>query len=141
MGLVLGGNPGWLYDKAWTDGVDGVTLTGYVADEDVAALYSGALALVFPSLYEGFGFPVIEAMACGKPVVVSNSSSLPEVAGDVGVLLPPDDESAWSQALSKIILDDSWREEQKPKLTAWASQFTWQRTARQTVESYYRALK
>jgi glycosyltransferase involved in cell wall biosynthesis len=80
--LVLAGGRGWLYDPAWTRGVDGVIETGYVDEADKGALYAGALALLFPSLYEGFGFPVAEALHCGIPVICSDSSSLPEVGGD-----------------------------------------------------------
>lgn len=144
--LVLGGGKGWLYDEIFEtierlNLNDTVHTPGYIPAEELALWYNAADALVYPTIYEGFGFPVIEAMACGKPVLVSNSSSLPEVVGDVGTLLPPDDESAWTQALSKLILDDEGRLGQKSNLEAWASQFTWQRTARQTIESYQKALQ
>lgn len=75
---------GWLYDPAWIDNVEGIQLTGYIDDADKGALYAGAIALVFPSLYEGFGFPTLEAMSCGTPVIASNTSSLPELVGDAG---------------------------------------------------------
>src|SRR5690606_22250205 len=87
VALVLAGSQGWLYNPAWTAGARNVILPGYIADADVAALYSGALALVFPSLHEGFGFPVLEAMRCGTPVITSSTSSLPEVAGDAALLV------------------------------------------------------
>jgi glycosyltransferase involved in cell wall biosynthesis len=143
--LVLGGGKGWLYDEIFETIErlhlgDRVHTPGYIPAEDLALWYNAADALVYPTVYEGFGFPVIEAMACGKPVLASDSSSLPEVVGNVGILLPPDDESAWTQALSKIILSDQWRADQKSSLEAWAGQFTWQRTARQTIESYQKAL-
>ena len=95
--LVLAGGQGWLYDPAWTAGVDGVILPGYVDDADKGALYAGALALVFPSLYEGFGFPVLEAMHCGTPVICSNTSSLPELAGDAALLVDPLDVDAMAE--------------------------------------------
>jgi glycosyltransferase involved in cell wall biosynthesis len=144
--LVLGGGKGWLYEEIFEtierlNLGDTVHTPGYIPAEELALWYNAADALVYPTVYEGFGFPVIEAMACGKPVLVSDSSSLPEVAGDVGTSLPPDDESAWTQALSNIILDEKSRKEQKPRLEAWASKFTWQRTAHQTIESYHKALK
>ena len=144
--LVLGGGKGWLYNEIFEtierlNLGDTVHTPGYIPNEELVLWYNASDALVYPTIYEGFGFPVLEAMACGKPVVVSDSSSLPEVAGNIGILLPPDDEPAWTQALSKIILDDDWQEEQKPKLIDWASRFTWERTAHQTIESYYKALK
>ena len=89
--LVLAGGRGWLYDPTWTHGIDGVIETGYIDEADKGTLYVGALALLFPSLYEGFGFPVAEALHCGTPVICSDSSSLPEVGGDAAyyVKLPP----------------------------------------------------
>jgi len=81
--LVLAGGRGWLYDPAWIAGVDGVIETGFVDEADKWALYAGARALLFPSLYEGFGFPLVEALLCGTPVICSDSSSLPELGGEV----------------------------------------------------------
>ncbi|HEX2619860.1 MAG TPA: glycosyltransferase family 1 protein, partial [Phototrophicaceae bacterium] len=88
-GLVLAGGKGWLYDPAWVAGGEEVYLPGYIDDADKGALYAGALALVFPSLYEGFGFPVLEAMLCGTPVIAAKTSSLSELVGYAGLLVDP----------------------------------------------------
>lgn len=135
IGLVLGGVRGWLYDPAWTAGVPGVIETGYVADEDVAALYSGALALVFPSLYEGFGFPALEAMRCGTPVIASNTSSLPELVGEAGLLIDPLDVDAIAAAISRVVDDAGLRARLVAAGHARAAQFSWERAARQTLEA------
>ncbi len=123
--LVLAGGQGWLYDPAWTAGVDGVILPGYVDDADKGALYAGALALVFPSLYEGFGFPVLEVMHCGTPVICSNTSSLPELAGDAALLVDPLDEQAIAAAMSKLTSDEELRASLKTRGFVQAQKFTW----------------
>ncbi len=110
--LVITGKKGWYYDGLFglVDELDlknRVIFTGYVDEVDKPTLYSGALALVFPSLYEGFGFPPLEAMACGTPVVSSSTSSLPEVVGQAGILLPPIDERVWAKNMIKISRDKS----------------------------------
>lgn len=133
VGLVLAGQQGWLFDPRWTEGVEGVHLTGYVDDADVAALYSGALALVFPSLYEGFGFPVVEAMRCGTPVITSTTSSLPEVAGDAALLVNPRDEAEIAQAIDRIVTDEALRAALIERGYEQAGRFTWQRAAEQTL--------
>jgi glycosyltransferase involved in cell wall biosynthesis len=104
-GLALAGGKGWLFDEAWVQGADGVHLTGYVDDADKGVLYAGALALVFPSLYEGFGFPVLEAMHCGTPVIASSTSSLPELVGDAGLLVDPLDVDDIAAAMGRIASD------------------------------------
>lgn len=133
IGLALGGARGWLYNPAWTAGVPGVVETGYIADEDVAGLYSGALALVFPSLYEGFGFPVLEAMQCGLPVITSNTSSLPEVAGNAALLVDPLSEDAIVEAMQALVRDEALRERLVQAGYEQARQFTWERAAQQTL--------
>jgi glycosyltransferase involved in cell wall biosynthesis len=115
---------------------DHILFLGYVADEDLPALYSAAAACVYPSLYEGFGLPPLEAMACGCPVISSNTSSLPEVVGDAGRLLPPDDESAWASALSQLLTDENSRDNMRRKGLQRAAEFSWERTARQTLAIY-----
>ncbi|RMF79830.1 MAG: glycosyltransferase family 1 protein [Chloroflexi bacterium] len=131
-GLVLAGGKGWLFDARWVAGVDGVTLPGYIDDADKGALYAGALALVFPSLYEGFGFPVLEAMSCGTPVIASHTSSLPELVGDAGLLVDPFDVDAIADAMTQIADDDVLRQSLREKGLAQIKKFTWQRTAQQT---------
>lgn len=137
VALVLAGSPGWLYDPAWTHGIEGVIETGYVRDEDVAALYSGALALVFPSLYEGFGFPVLEAMRCGAPVITSATSSLPEVAGSAALLVNPRDTDAIAAAIAQIVGDHRLRRTLVTRGFEQAQRFTWRRAA----EAALRALE
>ncbi len=131
--LVLAGGQGWLFDPAWVQGVEGVILPGYVDDADKGALLAGALALVFPSLYEGFGFPVIEAMHAGTPVIASDTSSLPELVGDAGLLVSPLDVEAIAAAMGHLTDDAVLRPALREKGYAQAVTFTWERAARQTL--------
>jgi glycosyltransferase involved in cell wall biosynthesis len=133
VGLVLAGGEGWLYDPDWVAGIDGVTLTGYIDEADKGALYAGALALVFPSLYEGFGFPVVEAMGCGTPVITSTTSSLPELAGDAGLLVDPTDEEAITRAMIRMHDDASLRTRLIALGRQKAASFTWDRAAQQAL--------
>ena len=135
VALVLAGQRGWLYDASWTAGVEGVILPGYVDDADVAALYSGAQALVFTTLHEGFGFPVLEAMRCGTPVITSSLSSLPEVAGDAALLVNPRDVEAIAGAIGRILSDDALRARLIEEGHRQEAQFTWQRAAQQTIRA------
>lgn len=118
-----------------------VTFTGYVADEHLPALYSGADLFAFPSLYEGFGLPVLEAMACGTPVVTSNTSSLPEVAGDAAILVDPRDVEQIANAMWLVLSQPDLAAALREKGLARAAQFTWERTARETIEVYKQALQ
>jgi glycosyltransferase involved in cell wall biosynthesis len=113
-----------------------VVLAGRVPDEHLPGLYAQASLLVMPSLYEGFGFPVLEAMAAGTPVVASNTSSLPEVAGTAAILVAPDDTMALAEAISSVLEWPQCAAELKAKGLAWAKQFNWQRTAQETIEVY-----
>jgi glycosyltransferase involved in cell wall biosynthesis len=113
-----------------------VVLTGYTPDEHVAGLYAHASMLVMPSLYEGFGFPVLEAMAAGTPVVFSNTSSQPDGAGDAAILFPPEDHRALAAAMQDLIENRSLAEELRRKGLQQARQFSWQRTAEQTIAIY-----
>mgnify|MGYP000966133241 FL=1 len=108
--------------------------TGYVPDADVPALLSGALAFVFPSLYEGFGMPVLEAMACGAPVLAANTSSLPEVAGDAALLVNPEDVAAITAGMARLLNDAALRADLRARGLARAAQFTWQRSAAATLQ-------
>lgn len=128
-GLVLAGAKGWLYDEAWTKNVPDVYIAGYIDEADKGALYSGALALVFPSLYEGFGFPVLEAMHCGTPVIASKTSSLPELVGKAGLLVDPLDVQAIVTAMDLITWHHSLPQELVEKGHRQATQFTWEAAA------------
>jgi glycosyltransferase involved in cell wall biosynthesis len=113
-----------------------VKFLGYVAQETVPALYTLAQCTVYPSWYEGFGMPVLEAMACGSPVITSNVSSLPEVAGDAGLLVPPGDSDAIACALERILTDDGLRHDLARRGLARAGQFSWEACAAQHVDVY-----
>jgi glycosyltransferase involved in cell wall biosynthesis len=139
--LVIVGKRGWradaFYDRIRELGLgDRVILPGFVPDDDLPAIYSCAEALAFPSIYEGFGLPVLEAMACGTPVVCSNTSSMPEVAGQAAVLLAPDDVRGWTLALHQIVTDAPFRFDLRQRGLARAARFTWESTARQTQAVY-----
>jgi len=136
--LLLAGKRGWLYDTLLSlikehDLSNYVTIADYVQRDDLPALYSGALAMVFPSLYEGFGLPPLEAMSCGTPVIASTASSIPEVVGDAGILLDPNDTRAWFRTVQRLTQDPALRQALSNKGLARASQFTWQRCARETL--------
>jgi len=144
--LVIAGERGWLYDEILAEvdkqGLTGrVKFIGFVRDEDLPGLYSGAVLFLFPSLYEGFGLPLLEAMACGVPVVSSNASSLPEVVRDpdgqdVALLLSPHDPSAWSHAISQLIEDTGRRIDMIQQGFLQCQRFSWQQTAQQLLVLY-----
>jgi glycosyltransferase involved in cell wall biosynthesis len=117
-----------------------VRFPAWVSDEELEGLWSIASASVFPSLYEGFGLPVLEAMARGVPVACSDASSLPEVAGDAALLFDPRDETAIAAALVRLLNDRELVERLRERGLARSLEFTWQRTARLTLDSYARAL-
>ena len=119
---------------------DHIHLTGPLPDEELPALYNGAALFAFPSLYEGFGLPVLEAMACGTPVVTSNTSSLPEVAGDAALLVDPYDVDQIAGAMWRILSQPELAAALRQKGLARAARFTWERTARETVAVYERVL-
>jgi len=136
--IVLTGWEGWGHDalpKATRDqGLRGrVFTTGYVDEESLACLYSNARALVFPSLYEGFGLPVLEAMACGCPVICSNTASLPEVAGDAALLVDPHDVEELADAIDRVMDDSALRSDLIRKGFRRAAHFSWEKTARETL--------
>ena len=137
--LVLAGKKGWLYDdilaQAQRLGIAGqVRFTGFVDEADLAALYSGAALFAMPSLYEGFCMPVLEAMACGTPVICSNVSSLPEVAGDAALTFDPHDVDAMAAAMARALGDRPLRAELVRRGLEQAARFTWQRCARQVLD-------
>jgi len=117
-----------------------VVATGYVSDDDLACLYSGCIALVFPSLYEGFGIPVLEAMACGAPVITSNTTALPEAAGEAALLVDPEDTAAIAAAMRRMLDEPELRAALRARGFAHVKRFTWARTARATAEAYQAAM-
>jgi glycosyltransferase involved in cell wall biosynthesis len=142
--LVLVGKCAWLYDETLRsikelEVSDSVILTGYVPESDLPALYSGALAFVYPSYFEGFGLPPLEAMQCGTAVIVGDKTSLPEVVGDAGVLVDPFDVDDIAAAIEKVISDSDFRRQLRVKGLDRAKLFDWQKTAHQTLAVYQRA--
>ena len=134
--LVLAGQPGWQAGPILAQArahSDSVRLLDYVPDDDLRGLYSGARAFVFPSLYEGFGFPVLEAMACGTPVVCSNTSSLPEVAGKAALLVDPKNTAALASAIGRLLEDASLRERLIAMGLDQVRRFSWERAAQETL--------
>ncbi len=117
----------------------GVRLAGFVTDEELVGLYSGALALLYPSLYEGFGLPVLEAMQCGAPVIASRIPALQEVAGDAGVLLDPRDVRSWAGAMSQLVERSEFRCELSSLGVRRSRSFSWTAAARATRELYEEA--
>ncbi len=139
--LVVVGKKGWLYGDIFKtlreSGLsDDVIFTGYVSEADIPVLYSGADFFVFPSVYEGFGLPVLEAMRCGTPVVTSHVSSMPEVAGDAALYVDPGSVEDISEKILKIAYDDTLKETLREKGFVQASKFTWEKTARETLKVY-----
>ncbi len=137
--LVIAGRKGWLYDeifaKALVLGIENrVIFPGYVANESKPALLSGALAYVFPSLYEGFGLPVLEAMACGTPVLTSNVSSLPEVAGEAALLVNPRQTTEIAQGLTQLITNANLRRRLVEKGFQQIQGFSWDKAAAQILK-------
>lgn len=140
--LVLVGTKGWKTEQIMAEISrvehlqSRIILTGFVPDEDLAPLYSGALAFVYPSLYEGFGLPPLEAMQCGLPVITSNQSSLPEVVGDAALLVPPTDSDALCHALLTLINSSSVRAELAQRALERAKLFSWERFIREHISLY-----
>ena len=143
--LILGGGKGWQYDDIFAtierhQLQNDVRWVGYIPAKDLPLWYNSAEVFIYPSVYEGFGLPVLEAMACGTPIMTSNVSSLPEVAGEIGLTLSPYAVDAWSDALNMALHNASWREQASQRGIVQAQQFTWRSTAQQTIRSYECAL-
>jgi glycosyltransferase involved in cell wall biosynthesis len=141
--LVLSGAKGWLYDEIFRLvrelGLEEVTrFPGYVSEEELPLWYNSAECFVYPSVYEGFGLPPLEAMACGCPVITSNTSSLPEVVGEAGLTVGPEDEAGLSAALAILLTEPPERAARRELGLAQARKFTWEETARRTLEIYRR---
>jgi glycosyltransferase involved in cell wall biosynthesis len=141
--LLITGPRGWEEREIVTAmaGGDGVTLAGYVPDDDLAALYAACAVFCYPSLYEGFGLPVLEAMAAGAPVVTSNVSSLPEVGGDAVRYVNPEDEAAIGAELERLLGSPAERSELAERGRARAAEFSWERTTRAVLAELERAAK
>lgn len=142
--LVIGGGKGWLsegiFEAAETCGFRSeIVFTGFVADADLPTLYSAADVFVLPSLYEGFGIPVLEAMACGVPVVCSNNSSLPEAAGEAAVLVDTTDSAALAAAIACVVEDAGLRTQLQSRGLRQVQRFTWDAAARSLLTAYERA--
>jgi glycosyltransferase involved in cell wall biosynthesis len=145
VSLVLVGAKGWntgriekaLADHAWIK--ERVVVTGYVPDEDLSPLYSGGRAFVYPSFYEGFGLPPLEAMQCGVPVITSNTSSLPEVVADAGIMVSPTDEDAICQSMLRLCRDDRLRGELSTRALERCRLFSWERCVDRILAAYEQA--
>ncbi len=141
--LVLVGGVGWIYDEIFERvnrlGLrDRVRFAGYAQDEDIPLWYNAAAALVMPSLYEGFGMPVVEALACGTPVIASNSSSLPEAGGDVALYFDPRDAAALAQQMARVLDDPAAGRRARVEGPAHAARFSWSRAGEQLSAVYER---
>lgn len=143
--LVIAGMRGWNLEQ-FDDGlqkmvIDGqVRLLGYVDDAELPMVYAGARAFLFPSKYEGFGLPPLEAMASGVPVIASNRASIPEVVGEAGILLDPDDSQIWANAITELLEDSEMEQRLIVASLQRAKEFTWRRCAEQTIKAYEYAL-
>jgi glycosyltransferase involved in cell wall biosynthesis len=142
--LILAGGKGWQYEEVFTTIAqhrlnDAVRLTGFIPMDELPLWYNSAQAFIYPSVFEGFGLPVLEAMACGTPVIVSNASSLPEVVGDAGMKIEPRDTAAWTEALRRAQFDTEWWQQAREQGFQEAARYSWQAAAQATIESYRRA--
>jgi glycosyltransferase involved in cell wall biosynthesis len=144
--LVLVGTPGWKYGNIFKKISHDpqlkkhIIFTGFADDEDLPALYSGAWAFIYPSLYEGFGLPPLEAMKCGCPVITSHTSSLPEVVGHAALMVDPTDADALCQCVVDLYTNESLRRDMSERSLKQAQKFTWHKCACQTYEAYSKAI-
>lgn len=143
--LVIVGRFGWMSSEVLDEVErlelkDRVYFTGYVPSNDLPGIYNLASLCVYPTRYEGFGFPALEAMACGVPLITSAVSSLPEIVGDAGLLVTPDDEELLTQAMRSVLSNADLQAEMSRKGPVQAAQFTWERTARLTLQVYRQVL-
>jgi glycosyltransferase involved in cell wall biosynthesis len=146
LALVVAGSPGWqsastLAEVGKLRLQDRVRFTGFIDDADLPDLYRAAKMFVFPSLMEGFGLPVLEAMRCGTPVIASSTTSIPEVAGDAALLIDPSAADAWADALRTLLDDTTLATELSARGHHRAKQFTWEKTARLTMDLYAELLR
>jgi len=139
--LVLVGKPGFGYEHIKNEILklqllDEVLIIGYVSDSDLVCLYNGAEVFAFLSLYEGFGLPLIEAMACGTPVVASNTSCLPEIVGEAGIIVHTYDISKIAEEIEKLIIETTFRNEMIKKGFEQSKRFSWEDSARKTLKIF-----
>ncbi len=144
--LVIAGGKGWFYETLFTQVadlklIDDVLFPGYVPADELPWWYRAAEMFVYPSRFEGFGLPVLEAMACGVPTIASNASSLPEVAGDAALLVPPDNTEALVNAMARLLIDDDLRAALSEAGPRQAAQFPWSRTTAETLAVYRSVLQ
>lgn len=134
--LVLAGAKGWLFQDSWLDGATNVIVAGYIDEAHKGGLLAGAIALVFPSLYEGFGFPAVEAMHCGTAVIASNTSSLPELVGDAGLLVDPLNVCEIAAAMGRCSDDEGLRQRLIARGNGRAKRFTWDAAAASVLDVF-----
>lgn len=144
--LVIGGKKGWYYEEIFTTVralklENEIQFLGRLPDEHLPALYRNAKLFLFPSFYEGFGLPPLEAMACGTPVISANISSLPEVIGDAGLLVDPYNIDELAQAIERLLTDNEVYTRLKGKIVTQAEKFSWQETAKQTLAVFQKSLR
>jgi glycosyltransferase involved in cell wall biosynthesis len=144
--LIIGGGKGWLYEDIFAavarHGLsDVIRFAGFLPAENLPLWYNSAETFVYPSIYEGFGLPVVEAMACGTPVITSSASSLPEAAGDAALIVNPHDTTALTAALRHAYHNREWREQARLNSLIQAARFSWKRTAEITIDSYRKGLE
>jgi glycosyltransferase involved in cell wall biosynthesis len=147
--LFISGNPDKQSGELFPDprpvaaelGIEERIIYRFVEEEDKPAIYSGASLFVFPSLYEGFGLPPLEAMSCGAPVVCSNRTSLPEIVGDAAISVDPDDIGAMVEAMRSVLTNDELRADLRGRSLQRAAQFSWRKAAKETVAAYQEVLE
>lgn len=137
--LVVGGAKGWLYDDVFKQAglqASDIVFPGYLDDNELPLWYNSASVFVYPSLYEGFGLPAAEALACGAPVIAANTSSLPEVVGDAGILVASDDVAGLTAAIARILGDKAYAAHLRVAAAAQGARFSWRNAAEQTLQVY-----
>jgi glycosyltransferase involved in cell wall biosynthesis len=134
--MVWVGLPRWASSELLTQARQaGIILPGFVAQEDLPAFYRQATLLIYPSLYEGFGLPPLEALACGTPVITSNTTSLPEVVGEAALTVDPQDSIALAETMARLLVDSNLRQHLRQAGLERASGFTWKHTAQRTLDA------